>query len=62
MELTQGEEGYKLDALTMDGKELDREAVYSVFLLSDRDWIVSTALPAVGCESYDAEIDPCSEF
>ncbi len=62
MELTQGEEGYKLDALTMDGKELDRDTVYSVFLLSDRDWIVSTALPAVGCESYDAEIDPCSEF
>lgn len=36
--------GYTLNALTIDGKELDRSATYSFLIYGDRDWYMSTVM------------------
>ena len=47
--------GYALNALTVDGKELDPNANFSVLICSDYDWYVVDALKAVGCEDYEID-------
>ena len=62
MQLLRGEDGYTLEGLTIDGKELDKQAVYSVFILSDRDWISYTVMKDVGCEDYNMDTDSCEQL
>ncbi len=52
MDVSRTDSGYSLNALTVDGKELDLNARYSVLLCSDYDWYVVDAMAAVGCEDY----------
>lgn len=53
MDITRTDGGYALNALTIDGKELDPNAEYSVLVCSDYDWYVVDALEAAGCEDYE---------
>ena len=43
---------YVLEGLTIDGKELDREAVYSVAVLGNEDLMLKDALAAAGVTEY----------
>ena len=53
MDVSRTDGGYALNALTVDGKELDPNANFSVLLCSDYDWYVVDAMKAVGCENYE---------
>lgn len=55
MDIARTESGYTLNALTVDGKELDADATYSVLVCSDYDWYVVDALKAAGCEDYESD-------
>lgn len=52
MDVSRTESGYQLNALTVNGKELDLNAKYSVLLCSDYDWYVVDAMQAIECEDY----------
>lgn len=52
MDISKTDSGYKLNALTVDGKELDMNAKYSVLVCSDYDWFSVEAMKAIGCEDY----------
>ena len=63
MDITKTEEGkYVLNGLTIDGKDLDRTAEYSVLIYSDRDWYIPVILEKIGCEEFNSDIPPCSEY
>lgn len=62
MNLTRDGTGYRLGSLTKDGKELVPEEVYSVFIISEKDWIESTVIRNIGCEDVKQDIDPCREY
>ena len=55
MDISRTDSGYVLNALTVDGKELDSNAKYSVLVCSDYDWYVVDALKAAGCEDYESD-------
>ena len=55
MDISKTDSGYKLNALTVDGKELDMDAKYSVLVCSDYDWFFIDAMKAVGCEDYKTD-------
>lgn len=58
MDVTRAEDGYTLNKLTQDGKELDRNATYSVIIYSDRDWYIPTVQEIVGFEVMPIETVP----
>ena len=62
MDITKTEDGYTLNALTKDGKELDRNAVYSVIIFADLDWYMPSAKDAVGIEKLDTDVKKVQEF
>lgn len=53
MDITKNEDGYTLNALTMDGKELDRSATYSFLIYGDRDWYMSEVMEEMGVSEVD---------
>ena len=53
MDITKNEDGYTLNALTMDGKELDRSATYSFLIYGDRDWYMSEGMEEMGVSEVD---------
>ena len=53
MEIERTDGGYALKALTMEGKELDPNAQYTVLLCSDYDWYVVDAMKIIGCDDYE---------
>ena len=55
MDISKTDDGYMLNALTVEGKELDVDATYSVLVCSDYDWYVVDALEEVGCDDYENE-------
>ena len=55
MDISKTDSGYKLNALIVDGKELDMDAKYSVLVCSDYDWFSIDAMKAVGCEDYKTD-------
>ena len=55
MDISKTDSGYKFNALTVDGKELDMDAKYSVLVCSDYDWFSIDAMKAVGCEDYKTD-------
>ena len=62
MDITKAEDGYTLNALTKDGKELDRNAVYSVIIFADLDWYMPSVKDAVGIEKLDTDVKKVQEF
>ena len=53
MDITKTEEGYVLNALTVDGKELDRSAKYSFLVYGDRDWYMTDVMEQIGVTEVD---------
>ena len=53
MDITKTDSGYTLNALTMEGKELDRSATYSFLIYGDRDWYMSTVMEEMGVSEVD---------
>lgn len=53
MDITKKDGGYTLNALTIDGKELDRSATYSFLIYGDRDWYMSDVMEQMGVSEVD---------
>lgn len=58
MDITRTEDGYTLNKLTQDGKDLDRTATYSVIIFSDRDWYIPVVQEAVRFEVMPIDTVP----
>ena len=58
MDVTRTEDGYTLNKLTQNGKDLDRNETYSVIIYSDRDWYISVIQEKVGFEIMPIETIP----
>lgn len=54
MDVTKTEDGYTLNVLTMDGKELDRNKTYSFLIYGDRDWYMSEVMEEMGVSEVDS--------
>ena len=55
MDITKTEDGYTLNALTVDGKELDRNATYSFLIYGERDWYMEEIMEQMGISEVDME-------
>ena len=53
MDITRTDKGYQLNALTIDGKALDRSAAYSFLIYGDRDWYMTTVMDEMGVSQVD---------
>ena len=53
MDITKTDDGYTLNALTMDGKELDREKTYSFLIYGERDWYMPEVMEKMGVSEVD---------
>ena len=53
MDITKTDSGYTLNALTIDGKELDRSATYSFLIYGERDWYMSEIMERMGISQVD---------
>ena len=53
MDITKNDDGYTLNALTADGKELDRSKTYSFLIYGDRDWYMSEVMEKMGVSEVD---------
>ena len=53
MDITKTDGGYKLNALTIDGKELARSATYSFMIYGDRDWYMTEVMEKMGVSEVD---------
>ena len=62
MDITKTENGYTLNALTRDGKELDRSATYSVMIYTDRDWYIPAIKESVGVETMNTDVPKAIEY
>lgn len=56
MDISKTDSGYTLNALTKDGKELDRSATYSVMIFCDYDWYIPAVKDAVGFETLNIDV------
>ena len=54
MDITKTGDGYTLNALTMDGKELDRNKTYSFLIYGERDWYISEVMEEMGVSEVDS--------
>lgn len=55
MDVTRGDDGYTLNALTVGGEEVDPDKIYSVLVCSDLDWYLTDAMEAIGCTDYERD-------
>ena len=55
MDISKTDSGYTLNALTVNGTELDPNAKYSVLVCSDYGWYIIDALKAIGCKDYERD-------
>ena len=53
MDVTKTDSGYTLNALTIDGKEMDRSASYSFLVYGDRDWYMTEVMKQLGISEVD---------
>ncbi|MDD5791974.1 MAG: extracellular solute-binding protein [Erysipelotrichaceae bacterium] len=53
MEITRADNGYALNSLTIDGKDLDREKTYSFLIYGDRDWYMSKIMEEIEVKEID---------
>lgn len=62
MDITKTDSGYTLNALTIDGKELDRSATYSFLVYGDRDWYMSEVMEQMGISEVDTTGPKTEEY
>ena len=53
MDISRTEDGYKLNALTIDGEDLDRSKTYSFLIYGDRDWYMAEVMDKIGVSEVD---------
>ena len=53
MDITKTDSGYTLNALTIDGKEMDRSASYSFLIYGERDWYMTEVMKQLGISEVD---------
>ncbi|MGM9581209.1 MAG: extracellular solute-binding protein [Anaerovibrio sp.] len=51
--------GYRLNKLTRNGSDLDREAVYTLILMGDRNWTNQLVISKMGITDYSYDVDKC---
>lgn len=56
MDITKTDGGYKLNDLTVEGKELDRGKTYSVMVFGDHDWYMAKIRETVGIEKLNINV------
>ena len=54
MDITKADGGYTLNALTVEGKELDRSKTYSFLIYGERDWYMSEVMEEMGVSEVDS--------
>ncbi|MGN1189378.1 MAG: extracellular solute-binding protein [Candidatus Ornithospirochaeta sp.] len=54
MDITKTENGYTLNALTVDGKKMDRDSKYSFLIYGDRDWYMTDVMEEIGVSEVDS--------
>lgn len=54
MDITKTENGYTLNALTVDGKKMDRDSKYSFLIYGDRDWYMTDVMEEIGVTEVDS--------
>ena len=54
MDITKTGDGYTLNALTMNGSELDRNKTYSFLIYGERDWYMSEVMEEMGVSEVDS--------
>ena len=62
MDIARTENGYRLNALTMEGKALDRSRTYSFLIYGDRDWYMTKVMEEMGVSQVDTsglKAEPC---
>lgn len=59
MDISRTGDGYKLNRLTRNGSDLDREAVYTLILMGDRNWINQLVISKMGITDYSYDVDKC---
>ena len=62
MDITKTDGAYTLNALTMDGKELDRGRTYSFLIYGDRDWYMSEVMEKMGISEVDTTGPKTQEY
>ena len=62
MDITKTDNGYTLNALTIDGKELDRSKTYSFLVYGDRDWYMSKVMEEMGISEVDSSGPKVEEY
>lgn len=55
MDITKNGNSYTLNALTVNGEELDKEKTYEFMIYGDRDWYVSAIMEELGITEIDME-------
>ena len=53
MDITKTDSGYTLNALTIDGKELDRKKTYSFMAYGDVNWYLNLVTEKLGISEVD---------
>lgn len=53
MDITKDDNGYTLNALTVDGEQLERNKTYSFLIYGDRDWYMSEVMEEIGISEVD---------
>ena len=53
MDISRTDGGYRLNALTAQGKELDRSRTYSFLIYGERDWYMSKVMDEMGVSQVD---------
>ena len=54
MDITRTENGYRLNALTIEGRELERSRTYSFLIYGDRDWYMTEVMEEMGVSQADS--------
>ena len=62
MDIARTQDGYRLNALTMEGKPLDRSRTYSFLIYGERDWYMTRVMEEMGVSQVDTsglKTEPC---
>lgn len=62
MDIARTQDGYRLNALTMEGKPLDRGRTYSFLIYGERDWYMTRVMEEMGVSQVDTsglKTEPC---
>lgn len=62
MNIARTDDGYSLNKLTINGKPLDKKAVYSMTVYGDLEWYMSEIMKQIGCSEYNKELPQSYEY